>query len=48
LKDGRLCSAQRNVHHQQLLQNKNERKTKGSDEKEAIGNELLGNAFSKE
>jgi len=27
-------------------QTKEERKTKGSDEKEATGNELLGNAFS--
>jgi len=26
-------------------QTKEERKTKGSDEKEAVGNELLGNAF---
>jgi len=45
MKDGRLCRARRNVHYQQLLQNKNERKTKCSDKKEAIGNELLGNAF---
>ena len=43
LKDGRLCSAQRNVHHQHLLQNKNERKTKCSDKKVAVGNEFLGN-----
>jgi len=48
LKDERQCGGQRNVHHQHLLQNKNERKTKCSDEKEAIGNELSGNALFRE
>src|SRR3989339_274341 len=48
MKDGRQCSARRNVHHQHLLQNKNERKTKHSDKKEAIAIDFWGDALFRE
>ena len=48
MKDGRQYSAQRNFHHQDLQHKQRRKKTKGSDEKESIGNEFLGNALFRE